>query len=271
MKTKKKKIILTVALLIVVLIVFFIYYFFMNKKYTFYIKEDIGEIQAVGLICYDGEYGNSINIYNKNIVNELLKALDSVKMKPFYSIKNIDNDEGFYINFIGEDNKRISYMASDYGTQYIVELGVLHDGKGIEEPVWNFIGRMCISKEDGERLYDLVKKDISENMKNITAEELVRLSEEKEEDWRVFQQYIYEREDVGKIVSKGELSCDRPERFQIEGKKGYMRVWEYEGIVAGKDETKEYQEVLKAVVYNEKGEEMDLYSDEISKFLEEME
>jgi len=45
----------------------------------------------------------------------------------------------------------------------------------------------------------------------------------------------------------------------------------FNGIIADSKATNRYAEVLEAVIYNEKGEKMDFYSDEISNFLEEME
>ena len=45
----------------------------------------------------------------------------------------------------------------------------------------------------------------------------------------------------------------------------------FNGVIADSKSTNRYAEVLEVVVYNEKGEKMNFYSDKISNFLEEME
>lgn len=267
---KKKMLIISISAAFIALIIFAIYYFFMPKNYKFYIKENIGELQAVRLDNQDGINGG-ILVYDMDVVNELYEAMEPVKAWPYYSFYEMDDVNSFAINFLGEDNKQIWISADDYGDYYVADIAAEDNGTFLPEPIWEFIGRFCISKEDGDRLYELVSKRYSENVRNISAKDIEELAQKKDMDWRKFQQFQYTEFTDKDHVRRGEFQSEGLAQFQIEGKKGYVLVWYYSGIVVTKEGSNSYSEVIQAKVYNEKNESIDLYDDGIGKFLEAME
>ncbi len=256
---------------IVVAIAALIAFFFSPKKYTYYINQDVdlGEFKAVSLDI-DEEGMEEICIYDNELIDELLKVLDTVNPWPYCSVNGGNGIKGFSVEFLGEDNKSMSIYMSDCDYYYVGNFYLEDNGSYPESPVWDMMGSVCIDKEDGERLYELVQAKYSENIRNIAVEDVLKLSKEAVTDWKVFQQFKYTETDEVKEVEKGDLSSENPVRFYIEGKKGYMLVWYSDMTIINESGTNHYDEVLQAHVYNENGESMDLYDEEIGEFMEVM-
>lgn len=270
--SKKKKIIIIISIvaLIIGTLYFCVYYFFLPKRYTFYIKENIGTVEVVEVKYDDIKYGTWI--YNKDIAKEFIDELENVKAWPYYSTNMKNTNKSFSIRFMGEENKYVSISAEDYGDFYVANFGVEHNGKFIEEPIWDFIGRFCISKEDGDRLYEMTKKTYDENAREISVDELLMFSKEKETDWRKFQQFLYEDTQIEEIVIKNALECESPVKFNIKDKLGYILVWYDDLTVYDENENvaEKYDEILKIIIYNDKGECIDFYDENVESFMEEM-
>lgn len=273
----KKKIGIIIAGVILIAITLFVRYYFVGKKsFDVYVEMDIGKPCAVRLDCLTGEEQDTgLWIYDMDIVDEMYDIIYTVKTKPYWSMYDKEEvDRQFSIDVMGPDNKRVYISADDYGDCYVAYIGGLDNGRGVEDNIWGFAGRVCIDKEEGDKLYELVCKRYEENIRNIAAKDIETFSKEKVTDWRKFRQFRnvkieLELEDI--LVIDGEEYHDCY-RLQIDGKEGHILVWTYEASVhdAKKGETKEYYDVVRALVYNEKGESMDLYDEGIGEFLEAM-
>lgn len=278
MKKSKKIIFAAMMTLLAVLIIYIIYFFFGAKKYTFYMKDNSLEIQAIALLI-EGDVNQELDsrefvIYDRDVINDIMKELKTVKMKPDFSMSESGNGQKvFSIRLLGENNQQLYYLAGEGNNCYLVNIGTEDNGT-VDEGMKHFIGQTSISKKNGDKLYDLIKQTLEENISHITVSDLEKISEEKTYNWNTFQQYLY-TEDVdaeARTVTRGEMTSAGAARFQIEGKKGYLVVWFYNGILVDEEEiANRYAEVTGAIVYNGEGEEMNLYEDGISTFLEEME
>ncbi len=274
MKKRKKIIVVTIILFLAIFAVYIIYFFFGKKEYTFYMKDDAMEIQAIQI--YIDEDTNqeldaqSLIIYKAEVINNIIEELKKVKMKPSYlSSQTENNKKGFSIILLGKDNQRLNYIASGGEHNYFVTIGMEENGV-IDNGIKDLIYYTSINKKQGDKLYNLVKQALKDNICEITVFDIEKMSKEKIYDWNQFQQYLF-TDMKAKEITKNGLTSNGTARFQIAEKKGYLEIVYFNGIIADSKATNRYAEVLEAVIYNEKGEKMDFYSDEISNFLEEME
>ncbi|MBP3339634.1 MAG: hypothetical protein J6L69_09555 [Lachnospiraceae bacterium] len=268
---KSKIIILSICVILGVALVGFVYYYFSFKNYKMYIKETEWDISAV-LINTDEYEDVPIYIQNEEVVSRIFDELEGLKAKPVLSEEN--GDYGFKIEFIDADNRRWMFNAKSCGEHYYLNMyTTTSEGKGGEDSIWNIFGSLNITKEDGDRIYDLVSELYSENSKCISVDEIKDLSKEEKIDWEKMKRYQREEmKNAERIEINGE-TADYPQKFEIEGKKGYLVVWYIEGHNLQPKEGEEYyfSDVLKIEVYKETGECVDLYDDTLFEFLEEME
>jgi len=275
MKKKKKIIFIAITLLIAIFIIYIVYFFFGRKKYTFYMKDDTMEIEAVQ-IYIDGDtnqelYSDSVIIYNPEVINDILGELKKVKLKPNFSFSDAEGSKkGFSIILLGKDNQYLNYLASEGNDKYFVNISIEDNGVVIDNGIKDLICYTSISKSKGDKLYDLAKQALEDNICEITVCDIEKMSEEKIHDWNQFQQYLF-TDIEAKRITRGELTANGTARFQIAEKKGYLEICYFNGIIGNNEGTNRYAKVLEAVVYNEKGEKMDFYAEGISTFLEEME
>lgn len=268
---KSKIIILSICAILGVALIGFLYYYFSFKDYKMYIKETEWDISAV-LINTDEYEDVPIYIQNEEVVNRIFDELEGLKAKPVLGEE--DGDYGFKIEFIDEDNRELTFNAKSCGNHYYLTMyTTTPKGTGGEDSIWNIFGSLNISKEDGDRLYDLVSELYSENSKCISVDEIKDLSKAEKITWTTMKKY--QREDVKnaeRIEINGEIA-DYPQKFEIEGKKGYVVVWYIEGHNLQPKEGEPYivSDVLKIEVYKDTGECIDLYDDKLFEFLEEME
>ncbi len=274
MKKRKKIIFFIIILFIAILVVYIIYFFFGRKSYTFYMKDDAMEIQAIQI--YIDEDTNqeldaqSLIIYKAEVINNIIEELKKVKMKPSYlSSQTENNKKGFSIILLGKNNQRLYYLANEGEHRYFVDIDIEENGS-VNGGIKKLISYTSIRKEQGEQLYDMLKQVLKDNIREITTSDIEKMSKEKIYDWNQFQQYLF-TDMKAKEITKNGLTSNGTARFQIAEKKGYLEIVYFNGIIADSKATNRYAEVLEAVIYNEKGEKMDFYSDEISNFLEEME
>lgn len=274
MKKRKKIIIVTIILFLAIFIVCTIYFFLGRKNYTFYMKDDAMEIQAIQ-IYIDEDTNQELDIqsgiiYKTEVINDILEELKKVKLKPSYSFWNFKNNKkGFSFILLGKDNQRLNYIANGGENKYFVTIDIEDNGiinNGIKE----LIDYTSIRKEQGDKLYNLAKQTLEDNISEITISDIEKMSKEKIYDWNQFQQYLCTDIEAKEITRNG-LTSNGTARFQIAEKKGYLDVVYFNGVIADSKGTNRYAEVLEAVVYKENGEEMDFYAEEISAFLEEME
>ncbi|MEY8329381.1 hypothetical protein AALB81_08605 [Lachnospiraceae bacterium 48-33] len=275
MKKKKKIILVTIMMFVTVFIVYTVYFFFGRKKYTFYMKDDAMEIQAIQIYIDEDTNQNmvaqSVIIYKTEVINKILEELKKVKLKPSYSFSGSeDSKKGFSFIFLGKDNKQFSYLASEGKNNYFVDVTMEENGVLDDDGIEYLISFTSILKEQGDKLYDLAKQTLEDNISEITISDIEKMSKEKIYDWNQFQQYLF-TDTKSKEITRKELTSNGAARFQIAEKKGYLEVVYFNGIIADSNATNRYAEVLEAVIYNEKGEEMDFYADGISTFLEKME
>lgn len=273
MKKKKKIILAIIMLFIAIFVTYTVYFFFGRKKYTFYMKDTTMEIEAIQI--YIGEDTNQKpNIqsgitYKTEVINDIIEELKKVKMKPSYINSELKDNKDFSIILLGKDNQRLYYLANEGEDKYFVDIGMEENGvvnSGIKE----LISYTSIHKEQGDELYDMLKQVLEDNICEITISDIEKMSKEKVYDWNQFQQYLF-TDTKSKEITRKELTSNGAARFQIAEKKGYLEVVYFNGIIADSNATNRYAEVLEAVIYNEKGEEMDFYADGISTFLEKME
>ena len=236
--------------------------------------DDTMEIEAVQIFIDKDTAkelaSNSVIIYKTEVINGILEELKKVKLKPNYSSEDSQNSKkGFSLILLGKDKQQLYYMASEGENNYFVDISMEENGK-IDNGLKDLIDYTSIPREEGDKLYDLLKQTLEDNICEITASDIEKMSKEKTHDWNQFQQYLYTDIEAKEITRNG-LTSIATARFQIAEKKGYLDVWYYNGTVRDSQGTNRYAEVLKAAVYNEKGEEMDFYAEEISAFLEEME
>lgn len=271
---KKKKIIFSVSILFAVIVIsYLVYFFFGGKKYTFYMKDATMEIEAVQ-IYIDGDTDNdslSGVIYDAEVINDIMEELKRVKLKPNYLNSEVENSEkGFSIVLLGKDNQRLYYLASKGKNNYVVDIGVEENGV-LDNGIKKIIRDTSIPQKQGDNLYGLVKQALEDNIREITVSDIKKMSKEKIHDWNQFQQYLFTDIKAKAVSKRGMTSSEYAARFLIAERKGYFDVWYYNGIIVNSEGTNRYAEVLEAVVYNEKGEKIDFYAEEIGAFLEEME
>ena len=82
MKKSKKIIFVAMMTLLAVLIIYIIYFFFGAKKYTFYMKDNSLEIQAIALLI-EGDVNQELDsrefvIYDRDVINDIMKELKTV-------------------------------------------------------------------------------------------------------------------------------------------------------------------------------------------------
>ena len=273
MKKKKKIILAIIMLFIAIFVIYIMYFFFGRKKYTFYMKDTAMEIRAIQIFV--GEDTNqeldaqSVIIYKTEVINDIIEELKKVKMKPSFSKSTTEaSKKWFSIILLGKDNQRLYYLGNEGEDKYFVDIGMEENGvvnSGIKE----LISYTSIHKEQGDKLYDMLKQVLEDNICEITISDIEKMSKEKIYDWNQFQQYLFTDIEAKEITRNG-LTSNGTARFQIAEKKGYLDVVYFNGVIADSKGTNRYAEVLEAVVYKENGEEMDFYAEEISAFLEEI-
>ena len=274
MKKKKKIIFTAIMLFAAIFIVYVAYFFFGGKRYTFYMTDDIMEIEAIQ-INIDEDTNQEIDsrtivIYNTEVINDILEELKKIKLKPSYSLLAAkDSKKGFSFILLGKDNKQWNYIAGEGENKYFVTIGLEKNGT-IDKGIKSLIDSTSIRKEQGDKLYDLAKQALEDNICEITVSDIEKMSKEKTHDWNKFQQYLFTDIEAKRITKDG-LTAHGAARCQIAEKKGYFEVQYYNGINRDSGGTNRYAKVLEAVVYNEKEEKMDFYAEGINTFLEEME
>ena len=277
MKKKMKVVIATILAVILIAVVavvlYCLWFFFGAKSYTYYRSDDLGEIQSVLFLpqADKGEEGrfdsNEFIIYDKEIIQEIMDALEPLKLKPTYTINEPDGYKGFTIQLM-DGNKKNLYLIGNYWEDcYQIWIGMENNG-AFEDGVKGWIGQTTIPLEDGERLYELVNRILEDNIHNITVDELKKLAEQQSRNWNLFKQYFYTEEDTKDVRTWGYVTFDEIYKFQIEGTDAYLNIWAHDGIVDDEDGRNRYADVIDAVVYNENGESMNLYEEGISEFLE---
>jgi len=269
--SKKQIVGIIIIVAIVATIVAVVAFFFSPKKYTYYINQDVdlGKLKAVSIDLYE-EGTEEICIYDDELIEELLKVLDTVKPWPYCSVNGGNGIKGFSVEFLGKDNKSMSIYMSDCDYYYVGSFNLEDNGSYPDSPVWDMMGSVCIDKEDGERLYELVQAEYSENIRNIAVGDILKLSKDGVTDWKVFQQFKYVEADDVENIEKGDLISETPVYFYIEGKKGYVLVWYSDATVENEEGINHYDEVMQALVYDENGKSMDLYDEGIGEFMEVM-
>ncbi len=264
----KKKTVLILFVLIVFLIFFaFVLFFFKAKNYTYYVKESIGSIQGINIQSDDYET-RDIWVFNEDDVNELYKYFENLEAWPCTSSN--DGGAGFRVSFLGEDEKIIYFSAYDGGKYYIVNINEQYNGMPIENTIWDAFGSLYISKEDGEKLFEIINGIYEDNYRNIYIEDIQKISNNNEMDWRKFTQFIYSEIEEGELIEQGEYISEKPVRFEIKNTSGYMDVWYYNVSYwdVESNVSERYSKVIQAIVYDESGNSMNIYDDGIDEFLE---
>lgn len=276
MENKKKKVVI-ISIVFIVLglcVTGGAYFFFGSKSYTFYQVEDIGEVKYVLLTLTEETKADIIRqeyvIDDMDVIEELQKKLNDIKVSPNYTTNQSTSGNGFSITFLGENKQRFGIYASEDRNNYLINIR-MGDNEGVVNlGIKDLINQTSISKEDGERLYEYVNTILNENIHNIKISDIKELAEEKIYDWNQWRQYTYTIDRTAGIKTRGKFSEKEPAKFEIEGTDAYLLVWFYDGIIVDSEGTNQYTEVIDAIVYNENGEEMSVYEKEIFDFLEDM-
>lgn len=277
-KRSKKKIvgitfISIIACVIIGGISYAYYFFFGAKDYTFYLSEDMGEIHSVVIITQaeedeQGPYdSNEYILYDTEVMKEIINALEPVKIKPTFTLNSSDNYKGISLNLREDGTKELYFNTTDWGDCYEVWIG-MDDNGALGEGPKEWIGHATISKEDGDRLYKLINQILEDKIVNITIDDVKKMAEENNKNLTQYLKYFYTEEDTTDIRMWDMVSLDYVYKFPIEGTEGYLQVWAYNGIVDGKEGRRIVREVADAIVYNENGEEMNLYEEGINEFME---
>ncbi len=266
---KKKVVLISGLILLVSLLVGFCIFFFNAKKCTYYVKESIGKLQGINIRSDDYET-RDIWVFDEEDAHEVFEYFEKLEAWPCTS--SSEGGAGFNVSFLGEDEKIIYFSAYDGGKYYIVNINVQHNGKPVENTLWDAFGSLYISKEDGERLFELVNGIYEDNYRNITIEDIQKLSEDRVTDWRKFTQFKYSKIKDGELINQDGYTSEKPVRFEIQNTSGYMDVWYYEVWYWDNESnaSERYSKVIQAVVYDESGKSMNIYDDGIYNFLEMM-
>lgn len=266
---KKKVVLILVVILLVSFLVGFCIFFFNAKKCTYYVNEPIGNLQGIKIYSDDYETPD-IWVFDEEDANEIFKYFENLEAWPCTSLS--EGGAGFEVSFLGEDEKIIQFSANDAGKYYIVDINVQHNGMPIKNTMWDAFGNLYISKEDGEKLFELVNDIYEDNYRNITIEEIQKISDNNVTDWRKFTQFKYTKIKDGELIKQEGYTSEKPVRFEIQDSLGYMDVWYYEvwtfDVEANVSER--YSKVIQAVVYDETGESKNIYDYGIDRFLEMM-
>ncbi len=269
----KKYIIIAISLILLIIMISIFYVMFMEKDFEFYMGNDIKNIESIELIidASKNTEEKSVMIYDKEVIDEIMEKLAENRLKPNYSGDSDSlSGKGFSIIVYGEEKKQLYYLANHTNTEWIIDIGIVSNGK-VDEGIRSWVGITSIGKEEGEELYEFVSEVIEENARNITISDIKEFGKNKEYDWNVFKQFIFNDVDnMGKKIREN-FTSSNVAKFKIEEINAYMYVWYYEGTVVNSKGTNEYWLVCDALIYDEKGNSISIYNEGLDEFLEELE
>ncbi len=277
-KSLAKKIAIGIVSLLLVAILGFVglvgYVYFYEKPYTFFMPVEREDIQRMEL-SHDNEtvIDSSVDVFDKTTIDAIMDGMKDVKIQSvFWEIEKEEEmtGKGFSI-YIKCKEQAYSFIASENKNgYYVVYLGETFKDED------SILGRndgtaKKMSKEQGDKLYDVVMNSIDENLKEVTKQELLKISEEKEYNWNKFEQYINVKdESITTKKTRDGITSLEVAKFPIENSESYMVVWYRDETIINGESITYIEEVCDAIVYNEDGEEMNLYDEGIATFLEEM-
>lgn len=270
---KKKKWVLVVEGILAVLLGFVLcaaLFLFWPRKYSCFLKK--AEIQEVEQLLiwfrYDSEdehsdeiledkYCSRYLIDDKETIKKVQKVLQSISLRPEYGWDN-PNERGliWHIDSKSQGEYDVS-MANlekrEAGTLIYVNILEHKRQYNAQEKNGPLPVNYKISEEDNEKIIQVLFEAIKANIKDLTIQDALRLSEENA-PWKEFM-YYYARE--------GDLTSTNQVFLPIKDTGMQLEIW-YERIHTDP----EYIEPIeKAVLYDAEGNEYEFFSEEARDIL----
>ena len=258
----KKKTLLKFGIPFCLVVGVLVFLFFPRNYNSFFQKAKLKEAEGIEITFrYDGrdehedviagKYKNRYWIDNEQTIENIQEVLRSISMKPRYwgsdaNIRGLIWD----IRIEGQGDYSLNiynYFRGDGNMVIIVSLGTKKMRTVVDDNTI-FPGHYEISEEDNEKIIQALFQALKDNIKDMTAEDALRLSE-KNAEWREFMFYYSIDADI-----YGSNTVYIP----IQDTNMQIKI-NYDRIIT----EPEYIEPIKeAVLYDEDGNEYEYFSEE---------
>ncbi len=250
-----------------------VWFFYPNKTYEFF-GNDLGEYYGVQ-ISFDDENHKDFTSFDAKFIDELMNNIEDIKMRPLMATDVEQIGKGYHINLFTKDGKYLTLWFYETIDGYAVT--IFNEINGAYDEPFGYLDSALpdwldgiyagIELEDGDELYRYLKEYKNDSIKNISSEDILALSNMDEKSWFDFAKYNYEDDTEYKKIEV-DWEGFEPARFEIDGINGYMIVWHSNSIYEKDNERYHKYNVYDAKVYDEAGNEMSIYDENIKTYLE---
>lgn len=269
MKKKKMLILVVLAILFGIILCAAIFLFWPRKYNSFLKKAEIQEVdQLLISFMYDREdehsdeiledkYCSRYLIDDKETIKKVQKVLQNVSLRPEYGWGNT-NDRGLIWQVDSKsqgeyDVSMANLEKREAGTLIYVSILEHKRQYNAQEKNGPLPVQYKISEEDNEKIIQVLFEAIKANIKDLTIQDALRLSEENA-PWKEFM-YYYAKE--------GDLTSTNQVFLPIKDTGMQLEIW-YERIHTDP----EYIEPIeKAILYDAEGNEYEFFSEEARDIL----
>ena len=197
------------------------------------------------------EYCNAYLINNKETINDIQKVLRSVSMRPKYNY-NGTVEEGlcWIIKFVGQDDYDLKlWNCLNQNGEFYIYVDILDKAHNVSaDDKYILPNYYKITKEENEKIIQILFQALQDNLKYMTAEEALQFSEENAE-WREFKYYYAIKQ---KIWGKNAV--------RIPIRNTDMEIEIYYG--RSYSDTGYTEPIQSAVIYDGEGKEYEYFSEE---------
>lgn len=280
---KKLKIVIIVILSIVaVFILFAVWYVFCPKKYSIYSwGTDVMDTQYITVKLYgtnlDKKYRSEYIIEDAQNIKNIKKTFNELSFQPYLSKAeqyNEENRETWWLELHGkkEEYLNIHYLGEIVNEGQKVDFSILYHGIGTDN-MFSLISETVLKKQQTmDSVTEALLQAIQDEISKITAEELLNLAENKDKEFTHFEKYYYQEDESRKDTVQNNSRANNVVKFEIDNTNLSLIVW-YQNEIwqygPKYTDSEKIMQIWKAEVWNEAGQSVDFYGDELYAFMEE--
>lgn len=263
---KRKGVFVFLIFIFLLFLSIFIFLFCPRSYNSFFRKAGLKEVEEIEIfLSYNGrdshesvisdKYCCSYLINDKESIERIQKVFKSVSMKPQYTDGTLSDGLAWHVRISGQEDYILVMHSSLQQGRKTGLFSYLIDEKhhSIERYKDIFPGEYKISEEDNEKIIQVLFEAIKDNIKDMTIQDAIRLSEENAE-WRKFMYYY---------MSLGDMDAINQVYIPILNSDMKIEILYYKII----RDTEYVEPIEKAVLYDSQGNEYEYFSEEAREVL----